>query len=159
MLVHTRLDWKYSELYYTFRDTDYMFDRKHLRVRFPQASYTDYISTHVDKLWKPEVKDRPHFHHCEKRIGNVSIEFEEESVAQSFMSSLTSGYKLLFSRCALHITTQKPSKLRPTKSNKGSSEVQLWQVSFVADALCKVSCTLIQISTACKGHYISRKDR
>ncbi|KAL8795321.1 MAG: hypothetical protein Q9195_002191 [Heterodermia aff. obscurata] len=132
MLVHTRLDWRYSELYYTFRDTDYVFDRRQLRVRFPQASYTDYISTHVDKLWKPEVKDRPHFHHCEKRIGNVSIDFEEEAVAQSFMSSLTSGYRLLFSRCALHITTQKPSKLRSTKSNKGSSEVQLWQVSVLA---------------------------
>ena len=135
MLVHTRLDWRYSELYYTFRDTDYVFDRRQLRVRFPQASYTDYISTHVDKLWKPEVKDRPHFKHCEKRIGNVSIEFEEEAVAQSFMSSLTSGYKLLFSRCALHITTKTPSRFKSSKSNKGNSEVQLWQVSILPDFL------------------------
>ena len=139
MLVHKRLDWRYSELYYTFRDTDYVFDRKQLRVRFPQASYTYYISSHVDKLWKPELHDRPHFDKCEKRIGNVSIEFEEEAVAQAFMSSLTSGYRLLFSRCALHITTQKPSKLRSTKSNKGSSEVQLWQVSVLADIHCAKS--------------------
>lgn len=128
MLTHTRFEWRYSELFYTFRDTDYVFDRSQLRVRFPQASYTDYISTHVDKLWKPEVKDRPQFSHCEKRIGHVSLDFEEEDVAKDFMSSLTSGYELLFSRRADYITTKAPSRFKSTKSNKGNAEVQLWQV-------------------------------
>ena len=139
MLVHTRRDWKYSELYYSFRDTDYIFDRKQLRVRFPQASYIDYISSHVDKLWKPDAKDRPHFRYCQKLIGNISIEFEDEAVAQSFMSSLTSGYRLLFSRRALYITTKTPHKFMSNKSNKGSSEVQLWQVSVLAQILCAMS--------------------
>lgn len=126
MLTHTRFDWRYSELFYTFRDTDYVFDRSQLRVRFPQATYIDYISTHVGKLWKPEVKDRPHFSHCEKRIGHVSLDFETETVAQAFMSALTSGYELLFSRRAHSIKL--PSRFRSTKSNKGNAEVQLWQV-------------------------------
>lgn len=132
MLTHTRLEWRYSELFYTFRDTDYVFDRSQLRVRFPQASYTDYISTHIDRLWKPEPKDRPHFSHCEKRIGNVSIEFQEEDVAQDFMSSLSSGYRLVFSRRAHYITTKAPSRFKSTKSNKGNAEVQIWQVCIKA---------------------------
>ena len=128
MLTHTRFDWRYSEMFYTYRDTDYLFDRSSLRVRFPQVSYTNYVSTHMDKTWKPDPNDRPRFSHCEKRIGNVSIEFQDEGVAQAFMSALSSGYELVFSRRVHYITTRAPSRFRQTKSNKGNAEVQIWQV-------------------------------
>ncbi|KAL9099199.1 MAG: hypothetical protein Q9163_005264 [Psora crenata] len=126
MLTHTRLDWKYSELFYMYRDMDFQYDHSSLRVRFPQVYYTDYISTHVDKLYKPPVDDPPHFSHCEKRVGNAPIDFDDESTAMQFMSSLTSGYTLIFSRRAHYVTTKPTSRFGSSKSNKGTAEVQLW---------------------------------
>ena len=126
LLTHTRFDWKYSEVFYMYRDTDFQYDRSTLRVRFPQVQYTDYISTHVDKLYKPPLDEPPHFSHCSKKIGNAPIEFDDEAVAMQFMSSLTSNFTLLFSRRAHYITTKAPSRWGGTKSNKGTAEVQLW---------------------------------
>ena len=127
MVSHTRFDWKYCELFYMYRDIDYCYHRAALRVRFPQVYYTNYISTHVDKLYQAPPDHLPHFSHCEKRVGNVLLDFDDESVAQAFMSSLTSGHQLIFSRRVHFITTKAPSRFKSTKSNKGNAEVQLWQ--------------------------------
>ena len=127
LLTHTRFDWKYAELFYMYRDTDYQYDHSSLRVRFPQVYYTDYISTHVEKLYKPPVNGHPHFSHCEKKVGNVPIDFDEESISQAFMSSLTLNHELIFSRRAHYITTKAPSRFGSKKSNKGNAEVQLWR--------------------------------
>ena len=126
MLTHTRFDWKYAELYYMYRDTDFQYDHSILRVRFALVYYTDYLSTHVDKLYKPPWNEPPHFSHCEKKVGHTLIDFDDESIAMRFMSSLTSAYSLIFSRRAHYITTKPPSRFTGTKSNKGTAEVQLW---------------------------------
>lgn len=128
MLTSTRHDWKYSDLFYLYRDIDFVYDRAARRVKLPQLSYTDYISTHVDKLYKPPPDEPPQFSHCDKKIGHTVIDFTEESVAAAFMSSLTSDFILIFSRRADYITTKPPPKLPfgSIKSNKGPAEVQLW---------------------------------
>ena len=126
LLTYTRFDWRYSELFYMYRDTDYQFDRSALRVRLPQVYYTDYISTFVDKLYKPPSADPPRFSHCEKRVGNCPLEFDDEAVIFPFMSALTGNHDLIFSRRAHYITTKPPKKFGGTKSNKGTAEVQLW---------------------------------
>ena len=126
LLIHTRFDWRYSELFYMYRDTDYQFDRSTLRVRLPQVYYTDYISTFVDKLYKPPPSEPPRFSHCEKRVGNTPLDFDDEVDAFGFMSALTGNHELIFSRRAHYITTKPPKKFSGTKSNKGTAEVQLW---------------------------------
>ena len=128
MLTRTRHDWKYSDLFYLYRDIDFVYDRAARRVKLPQLAYTDYISSHVDKLYTPPLDAPPKFSHCDKKIGHTVIDFTEESVAAAFMSSLTSDFTLIFSRRADYITTKSPPK-RPfgsMKSNKGAAEVQLW---------------------------------
>ena len=126
LLTHTRFDWRYSELFYMYRDTDYQFDRSALRVRLPQVYYTDYISTFVDKLYKPPPDEPPRFSHCEKRVGNAPLEFDDEAVGFGLMSALTGNHELIFSRRAHYITTKPPKKFGGTKSIKGTAEVQLW---------------------------------
>ncbi|KAI9723315.1 MAG: hypothetical protein M1812_001198 [Candelaria pacifica] len=127
LITHTRHSWKYSELFYMYRDADYQYDHSTRRVRFPQVYYTDYISNHAEKLYKPPADNPPAFSHCQKKVGNAPIEFDEESVSQAFMSSLTLGHELVFSRKALWITTKAPSRFGSSKSNKGSAEIQLWR--------------------------------
>lgn len=126
LLTHTRFEWRYSELFYMYRDTDYQFDRSALRVRLPQVYYTDYVSTFVDRLYKPPPDELPRFSHCEKRVGNTPLDFDDETIAFRFMSALTGNHDLIFSRRALYITTKPPKKFGGTKSNKGTAEVQLW---------------------------------
>ena len=126
LLIHTRFDWRYSELFYMYRDTDYQFDRSTFRVRLPQVYYTDYVSTFVDKLYKPPPGEPPRFSHCEKRVGNTPLDFDDEADAFGFMSALTGNHELIFSRRAHYITTKPPKKFSGTKSNKGTAEVQLW---------------------------------
>ena len=126
LLTHTRIDWRYSELFYMYRDTDFQFDRSALRVRFPQVYYTDYVSTFVDKLYKPPRDEPPRFSHCEKLVGNTPLEFDDEIDAFGFMSALTGNHDLIFSRRAHYITNKPPKKFGSTKSSKGSAEVQLW---------------------------------
>ena len=126
LLIHTRFDWRYSELFYMYRDTDYQFDRLTLRVRLPQVYYTDYISTFVDKLYKPPSGEPPRFSHCEKRVGNTPLDFDDEPDAFGFMSALTGNHELIFSRRAHYITTKPPKKFSGTKSNKGTAEIHLW---------------------------------
>ena len=126
ILLSTRYEWKYSDLFYIYRDTDYLYDSAGPTVRFPQVIYTNYVSTHVDKLFPPAPERPPQFSHCEKRVGNVSVEFDDERSCMDFISSLTSGHELLFSRRARSITT-KASRFGSSKSNKGPAEVQLWR--------------------------------
>ncbi|KAG8531403.1 uncharacterized protein KY384_003032 [Bacidia gigantensis] len=131
MVTRTRYDWKYSELYYLYRDIDYIYtrmDSSSVRISFPSLYYTDYISTHVDRLYKPDLGEPvPHFSHCEKKIGNSHLDFDNESAAMRFMSSLTSAHTLIFARRAHYITTKAPSRFSTSaKSNKGPPEIQLW---------------------------------
>lgn len=133
MITRTRLSWKYSELYYMYRDADYHYDHANLRVRFPQVYYTDYISTHVDKLYEPRQGQLPKFSHCVKKVGNLHLTFDDSDVAQAYMNSLTGGHELVFSRRAHWITTKPRSRFGNQKSNKGNAEVQLWRKNSPAN--------------------------
>ncbi|MCJ1465306.1 hypothetical protein MMC07_003923 [Pseudocyphellaria aurata] len=125
-LVRSSFEWTYSELFFMYRDTDYRYDRVASIIHFPLLYYTDYISTHTDKLYKPSVDAPPQFSHCDKRVGNASVEFQDEPNRMAFLSSLTGGYELIFSRRAHYVTTKPPSRFGKGKSNKGQAEVQLW---------------------------------
>ena len=126
MLTRTRLDWTYSQLFYTYRDTDYRHDTLLRAVNFPQLYYSDYISGHIEEHWKPE---RPaQFSECVKKVNQLTIEFPDETVVHDFMSALSEQHKLIFSCRASHITTKAPSLWRGvSKSNKGPAEIQLWR--------------------------------
>ncbi|KAH8427342.1 uncharacterized protein LDX57_005056 [Aspergillus melleus] len=124
-VLHTRLSWKYIHLYYLYRDADYAYEHANRRVHFPRVFYADYISSHADKLYRP---DRPvHFSHCEKRIGNFTVAFKEESALRGLMTSLASAYELAFSRRAVSLTTRGKSLFGSKRSSKGDTEVQLWR--------------------------------
>ncbi|KAK1140607.1 hypothetical protein N8T08_010245 [Aspergillus melleus] len=124
-VIHTRLSWKYTNLYYVFRDANYAYEHANRRVHFPRVFCADYISSHVDKLYRP---DRPvHFSHCEKRIGNFTVTFKEEHDLRELMTSLASGYELVFSRRAVSLTTRGKSLFGSKRSSKGDTEVQLWR--------------------------------
>ncbi|KAB8230988.1 uncharacterized protein BDW43DRAFT_302078 [Aspergillus alliaceus] len=102
LLILSRLNWKYGSIYYVYRDTDYIYHHRALRVRFPRIFYTDYISSHVDRLYPV---DRPvSFSHCEKK-----------PFLRSFVGSLANGYELLLSRRAVSLVTKGKSLLGPRK--------------------------------------------
>lgn len=124
-LTHTRYQWKSSEVFFMYRDTDFIYDQASTRVRFPQATYPHYVSDHVDKLYRP--KETPQFSFCEKLVGTVVAEFDDESDCMAFMSSLSSQHSLVFSRRVPHLSTKAPSRFGSAKSNKGNAEVQLWR--------------------------------
>lgn len=123
-LFRTRLTWKYCDLYYLYRDTDYIFDHLNLRVRFPQINHTDYISSHVDKLYRADAPVV--FSHCEKKLASMLAKFGDEAVLRSFMSSLT-PYELMFSRRSLSVIAKGKSLFAAKKSRKGDAEVQIWR--------------------------------
>ncbi|KAL9606256.1 MAG: hypothetical protein Q9179_000595 [Wetmoreana sp. 5 TL-2023] len=100
LLTHTRLEWKYSELFYMYRDTDYIYHR-------------------TFSLYKAEPTHSPHFSRCDKHVGNVSIELDEESISFALLSSLTPGHKLIFSRHAHYVAIKGPRKFGSAKSSKG----------------------------------------
>ena len=127
LLTHTRSDWRYSELFYMYRDTDYQFEYAAAKVRLPQVLYTTYISNHVGKLYKPDFNKAARFSHCAKLVGNVSIEFDDIKTCMEFMSSLTREHKLIFSRRSQFVATKAPSRFGSSKSSKGPAEVQLWK--------------------------------
>ena len=125
LITRIRHDWKYSELYYMYRDTDFHYDQISLAIRFPQVNYSTYISTHVDQLYK---LDKPlRFSHSEKKVGHVIVDFLSEEISQAFMNSLSAGHELIFSRRADWINTKEKSRFRSSGSNKGHAEVQLWR--------------------------------
>lgn len=124
-LFQTKFSWRYSELYFIYRDTDYAYEHASLTVLFSRISYTDYISTHVDRLYRAESPAG--FSHCERKAGKVVIEFDNQPVSRSFLSALSPFYDLLFSRHALSISTKGKSLFGSKKSSKGGAEVQVWR--------------------------------
>lgn len=124
-ILHTRLSWKYTSLYYLYRDADYAYEHSNLCVHFPHGFYIDYVSSHVDKLYQA---DRPVcFSHCEKQKGKFTVVFKEEQALRGFMTSLASTYELAFSRRAVCLTTKGKRLFGTNKSSKGDTEVQLWR--------------------------------
>ncbi|KAL9050061.1 MAG: hypothetical protein Q9206_005242, partial [Seirophora lacunosa] len=116
LVTHTRLGCKYSELFHMYRDTDYIYDHTPTRVRFPKIQYTHYVSSHFDKAYKPDHATPPHFSHCDKRIETATVDLESEQLAFKFISALTPGHELIFSRRATSLATK-----------GGPAEVQLWR--------------------------------
>ncbi|KAJ0426918.1 hypothetical protein BJY00DRAFT_3048 [Aspergillus carlsbadensis] len=125
LLIENRLSFKHSSLYYLYRDVDYIYESPSLHVKFPKIFYVDYISSHVEQLYR--AANNVFFSHCEKKIGSMEVFFNDEPVLHAFMSSLTSTYELCFSRRAEAMTTKKQSFLSSKKSTKGETEVQLWR--------------------------------
>ena len=125
---HTRFSetWKHSELFYMYRDTDYIFDRTASSIRFPHVFYTDYISSHVEKLYKSDLdRPPPSFSHCERRVGGVSVTFDSEQTGFEFLSAFTTGHELVFSRRARDVRVKLSGRFR--SGRKGRAEVQLWK--------------------------------
>ncbi|KAL3463908.1 hypothetical protein BJX64DRAFT_298666 [Aspergillus heterothallicus] len=123
-LIESRLSFKHSSLYYLYRDVDYIYDSSNLHVKFPKIFYVDYISSHVEQLYR--AANNVFFSHCEKKVGNMEVFFNDEPILHAFVSSLSSTYRLCFSRRAEFMTTKKQSFLGSKKSTKGETEVQLW---------------------------------
>jgi hypothetical protein len=65
VLCHERSSRRCSDIYYLYRDADFTYDHRSLDVRFPQISFTDYISTHVDQLYRAHAPVG--FSHCDKK--------------------------------------------------------------------------------------------
>ncbi|KAL4878010.1 hypothetical protein BJY04DRAFT_230284 [Aspergillus karnatakaensis] len=106
LLFSTRLSFKYGDLYYLYRDTDYIYDSATLKAATTDVSFS----------------------HCEKKIGTTEVLFTNEPTLRAFMSSLASSYKLTFSRRADTLTTKKKQPfLNSHKSSKGETEVQVWR--------------------------------
>lgn len=137
LLICTRSGWSHSTLLYVYRDTDFQYARatKQFRLQFHQAYYTHYVSNHFGHTFLP--KESPHFERCEKRLCSEKsdslddgfIEFDDEMDCLRFLSSLSSGYQMIFSRQASFISTRRPSRFRfgAINSNKGPADVQLWK--------------------------------
>ncbi|KAL8960665.1 MAG: hypothetical protein Q9193_002669 [Seirophora villosa] len=127
LVTHTRLGWKYSELFHMYRDTDYIYDHTPTRVRFPKIQYTHYVSSHFDKAYEPDPGTPPHFSHCDKRIETATVDLESERLAFKFMSALTPGHELIFSRRAISLATKRKAPRKWRASKGGPAEVQLWR--------------------------------
>lgn len=113
-----------------YRDADYDYSRRTGTIRFPQVYYVDYKSNHVDKVYAPEATRTPCFSHCERKVGNMVIEFDEETDSQRFMRALTLNHDLIFSRRVSWISNKRPSRgfgFGNQKGNRGNAEVQLWR--------------------------------
>lgn len=123
-VFRARLTWKYCDVYYLYRDTDYIYDHSSARVRFPQINHTDYISSHVDKFYQADLPVV--FSHSEKKLTNMLVEFDAEAALREFMSSLT-PYELMFSRRSTSLTAKGKALFGSKKSKKGEAEVQIWR--------------------------------
>lgn len=125
LVFRTRASWRYSDLYYIYRDADYEYDHSLFRIHFPRIYSTDYISTHVDQLYHPETP--VNFSHCDKKTSQTTIEFGNDLVARSFLSSLSPLYELLYSRRIQSLSTKGNSLFGFQMSGKRSAEIQLWR--------------------------------
>lgn len=124
-IFQNRSSWRYSDVYYLYRDTDFAYEHSSLSVRFPRAYYTDYISNHVDQLYHADGPVT--FSHCEKKTGQAIIEFNNETVSHSFLSALSPLYELQYSRRIHSLSTKSKSLFGSKKSSKGGAEIQLWR--------------------------------
>lgn len=126
VLFQNRSSWRYSDVYYLYRDADFVYDHGSLTIRFPRISFTDYISTHVDQLYRAESPVR--FSHCDKKLGSTVIEFNDEAVSRSFLSALSPLYDLVFARRIQSLSTKSKSLFGGSKkSSKGAADLQLWR--------------------------------
>ena len=121
------LDWTYSQLFYSYRDTDYKYDENNLSVNFPQLSYTDYRSSHFKEPWKPNKSAQ--FSKCEKKVNQQTFEFPSPEVLREFMAAMSvEQNQLIFSARASYVSTDKGHIFGSSKSkSKGGAEVQLWK--------------------------------
>ena len=129
LITHTRHDWRYGELYYVFRNLDFIYEHANLKIRFPSVTSTTYISNFCDdKTHRPLPNDPVRFSHCIQRKGTFTVDFEDPAAQMSFMSALRPGWTLVYSRRALSLSTRAPSRFsRQPSSKKGPTEIQLWQ--------------------------------
>lgn len=67
------------------------------------------------------------FSHCEQKLSQAIIEFNNETVSRSFLSALSPLYELQYSRQVQSLTTKKKSLFGSKKSSKGGAEIQLWR--------------------------------
>ncbi|KGO77560.1 hypothetical protein PITC_060000 [Penicillium italicum] len=125
LVFRTRASWRYSDLYYIYRDADYEYDHSFFSIHFPRIYCTDYISTHVDQLYHPEGPVT--FSHCDKKTSQTTIEFGNDLVARSFLSSLSPLYELLYSRRIQSLSTKSNSLFGFQMSGKRSAAIQLWR--------------------------------
>ncbi|KAJ6073250.1 hypothetical protein N7467_011335 [Penicillium canescens] len=123
-IYRNRASWRYSDLYFIYRDADYAYDHTSLSICFPRVYCADHISTHVEQLYHPE--NSVTFSHCDNKTSQTTIGFNNELVARSFLSSPSPLYDLLYSRRIQSISTKTKSFLGFQKSGKGGAEVQLW---------------------------------
>lgn len=117
-------DWRYSDVFYVYRDVDYAYEHASLRVCFPRICHADYISTHVDQLYHADAPVG--FSHCEKKSKEISIEFDDESVPHDFLSALSPLYELLYSRRIQSLSSKSKLPFGSKKSGKGGAELQVW---------------------------------
>ncbi|KAJ5384051.1 hypothetical protein N7517_001962 [Penicillium concentricum] len=125
LVFRTRSSWRYSDLYYIYRDADYSYDHSSFSIHFLRMYCTDYISTHVDQLYHPESPVT--FSHCDKKASQTTIEFGNDLEARSFLSSLSPLYELLYSRPIHSLSTKGNSLFGFQISGKGSADIQLWR--------------------------------
>lgn len=124
LVFRTRASWRYSDLYYIYRDADYEYDSS-FSIHFPRIYCTDCISAHVDQLYHPEIPVT--FSHCDKKTSQTTIEFGNDLVARSFLSSLSPLYELLYSRRIQSLSTKTNSLFGFQMSGKRSADIQLWR--------------------------------
>ncbi|KAJ5089664.1 hypothetical protein N7532_008348, partial [Penicillium argentinense] len=125
VLFRNRSSWRYLDVFYLYRNVDYAYESSSSTIRFPAISYTDYVSTHVDQLFRAEQPVG--FSHCEKRTKQALIRFDCERVSWSFLCALSPLYELVFSRRIQSLTTKGKSFFGSQKSSKGGAEAQLWR--------------------------------
>lgn len=124
VLFQKKLPWRYIEVNYLYRNTDFDYSRSAQSVRFPAASYTDYISSHVEQLFAADHIVA--FSHCDKRNATLLIEFNDASVPQAFLSALAPMHDLVYSRRILSLSTKSKTPFGK-KSSKGYAELHLWR--------------------------------
>lgn len=137
LLIRTRSGWRFSALFYVYRDTDFQYTRanEQFQLQFHQAYYTHYVSNHFGHTFLP--KERPHFERCEKRLCSEKsdrldgrpIKFNNEVDCMRFLSAISITHKIIFSRQARSLSTKLPNRFRigTITSNKVPADVQLWQ--------------------------------
>ncbi|CAI7638003.1 unnamed protein product [Penicillium crustosum] len=125
LVFRTRSSWRYSDLYYIYRDADYTYDHPSFSIHFPRIYCTDYISTHVDQLYLPESYVT--FSHCDKKTTQTTIEFGDDLVARTFLGSLSPLYELLYSRRIQSLSPKNNSLFGFQISGRRSADIQLWR--------------------------------
>ncbi|KAF4762425.1 hypothetical protein N7455_001631 [Penicillium solitum] len=123
LVFRTRSSWRYSDLYYIYRDADYTYDNSSFSIHFPRIYCTDYISTHVDQLYHPE--SHVTFSHCDRKTTQTAIEFDNDLVARTFLSSLSPLYEILYSRRIQSLSPKSNSLFGFQISGKRSADIQL----------------------------------